>query len=163
MPARAGDIVRDEAFGGVLLDAQGRVCLVRPVGRGVWALPKGHLDPGETKTEAALREVREETGFDAELSEYLGQISYTFLETRSKEPVTVAKTVDFWAMVRVGDEARGHDHEMEALAWVDLEKVPGRLSYPTERGLVESKLERLRELASEHFGADPKAEPTETR
>ena len=65
----------DRAYGGILRDAQGRICLVRPVGRGLWALPKGHADPGESPEDAALREVREETGFSPRLGAYVGHVA----------------------------------------------------------------------------------------
>ncbi len=49
-----------EAAGGVVTDAEGRLLVFRR--RGWWDLPKGKIDPGETPEQAALREVREETG-----------------------------------------------------------------------------------------------------
>ena len=43
-----------------------------------WCIPKGHLEPGESNEQAALREVFEETGLKAEITDYLGDVSYTF-------------------------------------------------------------------------------------
>jgi diadenosine hexaphosphate hydrolase (ATP-forming) len=50
--------------GGVVFDAQGRVLLLKHQ-QGKWVFPKGHIDPGETPLEAALREVAEEAGVQA--------------------------------------------------------------------------------------------------
>ncbi len=58
------------AFGGVLVDAQGRVLLFEPKNHfdGYhWSFPKGRPEAGETPRETALREVREETGYAAEV------------------------------------------------------------------------------------------------
>ncbi len=49
-----------EAAGGLVTDPQGRLLVF--LRRGRWDLPKGKIDPGETPEQAALREVREETG-----------------------------------------------------------------------------------------------------
>src|SRR4029453_19411473 len=56
--------------GGLVFDEQGRVLLIRARdlrGQPVWTLPKGALAPGESSADAALREVREETGYRCEL------------------------------------------------------------------------------------------------
>lgn len=58
------------AYGGVVVDAEGRVLLREPKGHYggyVWTFPKGRQDRGETPTEAALREVCEESGQVAEI------------------------------------------------------------------------------------------------
>ncbi|WP_277343374.1 NUDIX domain-containing protein [Nocardioides sp. HDW12B] len=59
------DVVRVACAGAVVRDAQGRILLVRrgtEPGRGLWSVPGGRTEPGETSAEAAVREVREETG-----------------------------------------------------------------------------------------------------
>lgn len=68
---RAAAPSRPSAWGGVLLDAQRRVLLRRPKGDYdgyAWTFPKGRPDPGETPEAAALREVREETGWEAAIT-----------------------------------------------------------------------------------------------
>lgn len=50
--------------GGVTFDPAGRVLLLRQM-NGNWVFPKGHLEPGESPLQAALREVQEETGVHA--------------------------------------------------------------------------------------------------
>lgn len=128
--------LEDVAYGGVLVDPEGRLCLVRPVGRGLWALPKGHRDPGETPEQAALREVAEETGYDPVLGEYLGSIAYTYPLRRQGRDYSVSKVVHFWAMVPRGASTRGHDHEMEDCRFFPRHEALALMGYPTERELA---------------------------
>src|SRR4051794_885016 len=76
---------REFSAGGVLVRSiQGRphLAAIRPRGRqNVWALPKGKIDPGESAAEAAVREVREETGVEGRLVEKLGNVRYTYTAT----------------------------------------------------------------------------------
>jgi 8-oxo-dGTP diphosphatase len=66
------------AAGGVVLDGAGRVLLVRrgrPPGKGDWTLPGGRVEAGEAVAEAAVREVREETGVAARVVCALGIVA----------------------------------------------------------------------------------------
>ena len=53
-----------EGAGGVVINAAGRVLMIRHK-NGTWVFPKGHIEPGESKTQTAEREVQEEAGVDA--------------------------------------------------------------------------------------------------
>jgi 8-oxo-dGTP diphosphatase len=58
------------AVGGFVFDREGRVLLVErgtPPGVGLWTVPGGKLDPGETLVQGVAREVREETGIVVEV------------------------------------------------------------------------------------------------
>jgi HAD superfamily hydrolase (TIGR01450 family) len=59
----------------VVLDAAGRVLLARRADNGLWGLPSGHVEPGETVVEAVAREVREETGLDVRVLRLVGLYS----------------------------------------------------------------------------------------
>lgn len=59
-----------------------------------WVMPKGTVEEGEKLTDTAIREVKEETGADAEIMEYIGESSYVF-HTKND---TVKKTVHWYLM-----------------------------------------------------------------
>ncbi|MEZ5120251.1 MAG: NUDIX domain-containing protein [Solirubrobacterales bacterium] len=109
-------------------------------GRAVLALPKGHVDPGETPPQAATREVREEAGVEAELVEKLGDVRYWY----QRSGMRIAKVVSFYLFdYRAGDPA-DHDAEVEVARWVPLEQAARELSYRGEREMVRRALQRVR-------------------
>jgi 8-oxo-dGTP diphosphatase len=97
-----------------------------------WGLPKGLVEPGEEPSDAALREVREETGLEAAILESLGEISYWYVW----EGERVRKRVAFFLMEETGGDISQHDHEMEEIRWFPLASAPRSATYPTERQLL---------------------------
>src|SRR5215471_8027913 len=56
----------------IVLNDQGEILMIRRTDNGNWAVPGGGLDPGESITETAVRETREETGIDCEITGLVG-------------------------------------------------------------------------------------------
>ena len=102
-------------------------------------LPKGKLSPGETPEQAAIREVREETGLSARVTERLGSVAYAYREGDTR----VEKQVHFFLMELAEDEAREPDGELERVYWCPIAHAAERLSFDTEREVVERARERL--------------------
>jgi 8-oxo-dGTP diphosphatase len=70
-------VVRVPCVGAVVRDELGRILVVRrarPPSEGLWSIPGGRVEPGETLAQAARREVREETGLDVDVQEILGHV-----------------------------------------------------------------------------------------
>jgi ADP-ribose pyrophosphatase YjhB (NUDIX family) len=119
------------------------VVVIRPVRRKghfeIWALPKGHPKGAESAIEAAVREVREETGVEGEPIEQLGEIHYTY-ERDGRE---VSKRVVFYLFeYRQGE--LDHDNEIEEVRWMPLEEAAHALTHAGEREMVQRALSRAR-------------------
>lgn len=106
------------------------VAIIHRPEQGDWSLPKGKLEPGETASVCALREVKEETGLDCTLGRYVGQIEYRDRRQRRK-------IVDYWLMQPHGG-AFQPSAEVDELSWVGLTDALARLSYHHERELLAS-------------------------
>ena len=104
-----GVLVRDGGDGPEILLASRRTRR----GELVWGLPKGLVEDGESPQDAALREVREETGHSGTIREQLGEISYWFVWDGTR----VRKTVHFFLMDDTGEEPGPRDQEMEEVRW----------------------------------------------
>jgi 8-oxo-dGTP pyrophosphatase MutT (NUDIX family) len=134
---------QERSAGGIVVRGDETVVIV-PTRRGaqgqrVLALPKGHVDPGETPDQTALREVREETGVDAELVERLGEVRY-FYQRAGKR---IFKRVTFYLFAYRGGSLDDHDDEVEEARWMPLEQATRALSYEGEREMAERALSAI--------------------
>ena len=109
-------------------------------GAKVLALPKGHPEEGESPSEAALREVREEAGVVARLIEPLGDVRYWYTRNRRR----IAKVVTFFLLAYVSGEVEDHDSEVEQARWMTLEDAARELTYAGEREMAARALSRTR-------------------
>jgi 8-oxo-dGTP pyrophosphatase MutT (NUDIX family) len=108
-------------------------------GSSVVALPKGHPDGDEDAQTAALREIREEAGVDADVRSELGDVRYWYQRGGKR----IAKVVRFFLCdYRAGDVA-DHDHEVERAWWASLPEAATALSYEGEREMAMRALHLL--------------------
>ena len=127
---------------------RGRTMLaaIRPRGKpkGVWALPKGNIDPGESAAETAVREVHEETGVEARLVEKLGDVRYVYTRRGGER---IFKVVSFFLLRagrgRIGEIDESMRIEVAEARWLPLEDAPRLLAYGGEREMAAKALERL--------------------
>lgn len=128
--------------GAVVVRGEETIVLV-PTRRGaagerVLALPKGHVEAGESAEETAVREVREEAGVTGELKGRLGEVRYMY----QRNGRLVDKRVEFFLLeYRAGDPA-DHDHEIEDARWMTLTEAASQLSYKGEREMVSRAISR---------------------
>ena len=102
----------------------------------ILALPKGHPEPGESMQDAALREVREETGLETEPLEKLGDIRYWY----ARDGERVLKVVSFFLLGYRSGSVRDHDHEVEEALWIPLDEAGAKLAYEGEREMAAAAL-----------------------
>jgi 8-oxo-dGTP pyrophosphatase MutT (NUDIX family) len=105
----------------------------------ILALPKGHPEKRESSQDAALREVREETGLDATPVEKLGEIRYWYARDGDK----VLKIVSFFLFRYRSGRLDDHDREVEEALWIPLEEAPERLAYRSEKEIAQTALSRV--------------------
>lgn len=103
---------------------------------GHWDLPKGHIDPGETKEQTALRELKEETGLEAVIHEgFEESFSYFLADYKTKEPVY--KTVYFF----IGKAKKKQivlSHEHIGYMWLPFEEALEKLTYQNAKDLLKN-------------------------
>ena len=109
--------------GGVVV-RDGRCIVIVPTRRAA--------DGSESAADAALREVREETGVQAALVEKLGDIRYWYRRGGRR----IGKSVAFFLLRYVSGELEDHDHEVEHAEWMPLEEAARRLTYKGERDMA---------------------------
>ncbi len=155
------------AGGGILREHDGRrevglIARRREDGTVVWGLPKGHVEPGESPLDAALREVREETGLVGEPLGKIGVITYTFTapsawgaghtvkvgDAGGPKPaagslVRFIKTVHFFLLRFVEGDTAQHDDEVEEAQWCPVDAAMTRLSFENERRILRKAIEDL--------------------
>jgi len=155
-------VLREFSAGGVLVRmVRGRpmVAAIRPRGKpeGLWTLPKGQIDPGESPAETAVREVREETGVSGRLVEKLGDVRYVYTRPRGAGGAPSSgrasgerafKVVSFFLLRagrgRIGEIEEAMRIEVAEARWLPLDEAPRLLTYGGEREMAARALTRLR-------------------
>jgi ADP-ribose pyrophosphatase YjhB (NUDIX family) len=92
-----------------------------------WSLPKGKLDRGESEPVAAVREVREETGYRSVLGRSLGSVRYPVEEG--------VKQVRYWAARSLEGEFTA-TAEVDDLVWLPVRDAIGKVSYAYDRKVL---------------------------
>ncbi|MBX7097871.1 MAG: NUDIX hydrolase [Myxococcaceae bacterium] len=148
-------MAKERSAGGVVVREGPKgleVAVIRPRGRTVYALPKGHLDGAETAAQAAEREVREETGLSAALEGDLGVIKYGYRFGGR----FVSKEVAFFLFRATGGEIDALEprmrEEVDQALWVSLDALVETLTYPGERSVAQ----RARAILLAQAASSPK-------
>ena len=116
------------------------ILLIRVKNR--WSFPKGNIERGEPRDKAALREVKEETGVDAEIVEYLGEVDYWY----SMELYRIHKFVYYYLMKYTGGQITPQKEEIDEAKFFPLDKVKEILTYPTDQKIFERAVKTLKKI-----------------
>ncbi|MGH2640409.1 MAG: NUDIX domain-containing protein [Actinomycetota bacterium] len=144
--SRGAPSKREISAGGVVYRRDGEeieiVLASRRTRRGelAWGLAKGGIEDNESPEEAAVREVREETGLLAEIEDSLGETRYFYVW----EDVRIRKTVHFFLMRHTGGDIDDRDDELGEIRWFPLERALKRAAYRGERDVLVRAAEILR-------------------
>lgn len=137
---------REFSAGGVAvrrIDGAWEAAVIKPAGRSVTALPKGHIEPGESALIAAQREVSEETGLQTRPLTKLGDVKYVY----RWQGRTIFKVVSFFLLEHVGGDidalTPAMRKEVDVARWVPLSEAWRLLSYSGERQIARRALARL--------------------
>lgn len=134
--ASASVFVRDEA---------GRLLMLRRVDNDMWTIPTGGVKKGETVAQAGVRECREETGLDVEVTGLVGVFStpdHVIVYTRGKKVNEVRQPINICLRARVvGGDVRPEPAEAREVQWVDPERLDGYDIHPAIRLRIDRGLE----------------------
>jgi 8-oxo-dGTP pyrophosphatase MutT (NUDIX family) len=100
-----------------------------------WTLPKGTQEPGESLTDTALREAREETGLEVELLSELDTIDYWFVWIPAQ--TRYHKFVHYFLMRATGGDLSRHDSESEEARWFAVDEAERVMTFDNERHLLD--------------------------
>ena len=132
--------------GGVVFrpSAEGKgwdIVAVQRARHGDWSLPKGHIEPGETRQQAAIREVKEESGIDALVVHPLGEVDYFF---RKSGGGLIHKTVYHFLLEAANEQLGGPNWEVSEARWVGINEADALLTYAKDKDVVAMALTELR-------------------
>ena len=124
--------------GGVVLNPDGHVLILRRKQEGTWVLPKGKMEPGETLIQTALREVEEETGLkDLKIIRQIGLVRYVFLWRPDDK--NYKKTVHYFLMRINGTEQEMVlEPDFSKYAWEVPSEALKMLTFENDRRIVRS-------------------------
>lgn len=109
---------------------------------GDWSLPKGHIEAGESRENAAIREVMEETGIEARIVGDLQEVVYFY--RRAKEGLT-RKSVYYYLMEALSDDLGGPNWEVSEARWLPMSQADSLLSYANDKETIRLALKALGE------------------
>lgn len=136
-------MIHTESAGGVVVNPEGRVLLVSQHGTS-WSLPKGHLEEGETPLEAALREIREETGVTRlEFVRPLGSYTRHRLGPDGGEDRSELKTIHLFLFRTDETELAPLDPANPEARWVGRESVDGLLTHAKDKEFFASIIDTV--------------------
>src|SRR5581483_4984440 len=111
---------RQFSSGGIVFNNEGQVLITQNSSSLNWGFPKGRVDPGENPKDAALREVKEEGGIEAEIIEKVGDSKYVFVD-KWGDGEKAFKVVTVYLMKYLSGNIENHDYEVSEAKWCSVD------------------------------------------
>jgi len=140
-------VATEQHSAGGLVVRGDEVLLIATSGGRRWQLPKGHLEADELPAQAAVREVREETGVTGTIVEPLSGVDYTFVERGRHR---IRKHVDYFLLAyESGSETNFEPREVVTARWFPWPEAIAKLSHANDRMVAEQAWRIVRERQRE--------------
>ncbi len=126
-------MVYEFSAGGLVIDND-KVLIIKAKnlkGDEVYAFPKGKINQGEKPEEAALREVREETGYKCEITKRIDKVEYFY----KREGQLIKKTV-YWFLMKPLEKTGEHDQEILDTFWKEINEAGNILTYKSDKEMI---------------------------
>lgn len=127
---------REFSAGGIVFNDKGQVLLTQHSQNLHWGFPKGWIEEGQTTKEAALREVKEEGGVEAEIIDKIGVSKYVYTLKGEK----IFKVVTIFLMKYLSGNPEDHDWEVKEAGWFSPEEALKKLSFSQDKQLLKQAL-----------------------
>ena len=110
----------------------------------VWTLPKGLVEKGEKPENAALREIKEETGVSGRIETFLDKVELWFFQKGNGETVRHHKIIYHYLVEYMEGDISRHDFEVNEVKWFRPEEALKNASYEKDKKIIEKAIEYLR-------------------
>lgn len=132
--------------GGIVVSDKGNVLVVNQNGKS-WSLPKGHIDPGETAQEAAIREIEEESGItNLEFVKELGAYKRYRIGINGGEEKSELKNIQLFLYKTPEVKPYPQDPDNPEARWVSPDEVVNILTHEKDKEFYLSKLHEVKQL-----------------
>ena len=135
---------KETSCGCVIFDkaTHSKVLIVYEKGRNFWGFPKGHIEEGETETQTALREIKEEVGIDVKIldEKYRYETNYII------EDKQIDKTSIFFIAETLDDnyETTNQETEIEDSKWLSVEEALNILTFDNSKDVLKKAYEDIK-------------------
>jgi 8-oxo-dGTP pyrophosphatase MutT (NUDIX family) len=137
-----GPVERAVSAGGIVYrrgDGHTEIVICGRDSDGVWGLPKGTPEAGESLEETAVREVSEETGLEVHIVDKVGVVEYWFARSGTR----FHKWVHHYLMQSTGGDTSKHDVEYDRVEWRDSRAALRQLTFKNEADMVAKALKMI--------------------
>lgn len=121
------------------------VVLVAVKNKTVWTLPKGLVEKGEKLEDAAVREVREETGCTGEPVAFIDKIHLWFYSKDNGKLIRHHKVVYYYLMKYIEGDIKNHDFEVDDAKWFPIDQAINIATYKKDKEILKKARSILHE------------------